>query len=104
MCELTDRLDQIEQKLDKLLSAMNASKVLLDTEGAAEFLGYKVSSIRTMTAQNLIPCSRPLGGRVIYHRDDLERFAMRRRNKASYEIEQMADDYVSNKPAPEARP
>lgn len=72
-----EKLDELRYLNRELLDLLKKDRRrVLDTQGAAELLGYKVSSVRTMTAQGILPHSKPVGGKVFYDRDELESWAL----------------------------
>ena len=86
--EFLDRLDRIEQKLDK------EDKPLTLRE-AAVYLDISPSYLYKLTASQRIPHFKPHGKRVYFLRSDLNAYLLQGRVRPVDEIEQEATNYVA---------
>ena len=58
---------------------------------ASAFTGYSPRYLYKLTSEKRIPFYKPLGGRIVFKRADLEAFMLRGRVKADYELAAEAD-------------
>jgi len=61
------------------------SQKALSVVEAAAFTGLSKNYIYKLVCQKRIPFYKPMGGRVFFKQDELERFIFRNRSGASYE-------------------
>jgi excisionase family DNA binding protein len=58
---------------------------------AAEFSGFSVAYLYELVREKKIPHYKPLGGRIIFKKSEIEDFLYRNRIAANYEISSAAD-------------
>jgi len=63
----------------------------IGVQEASAFTGYTPRYLYKLTSEKRIPFYKPLGGRVVFKKADLEGFMSRGRVKADYELAAEAD-------------
>ena len=62
-----------------------AQKLAVSVDEAVLITGYTKNYLYKLVHQKKIPVYRPLGGRLFFKREELERFIFRNRQGAGYE-------------------
>lgn len=78
--QIDQTLSRIESKIS-LIGSLN--KKILNTEQAAEFLGYKVSYLYKLTSSKQIKFYKPNGKLNYFKLEDLEEYLLREMNELS---------------------
>ena len=61
---------------------MEQTQKPLSVSDAVLFTGYSKYYIYKLISQKKIPCFKPMGGRVFFKKEDLEKFIFRNRQEA----------------------
>lgn len=98
---LEQRMIRLEEKLNTILNAINASKTITtdeywNVEEAAEFLHLSKATMYAKVCKMELP-SHKFGKRLFFKRADLERFIEKGRRKTIEEIEDEARAYLVNR-------
>jgi excisionase family DNA binding protein len=62
---------------------------------AAEFTGFSTAYLYELVREKKIPHYKPLGGRIIFRKSEIEDFLFRNRVAADYEVSAVADDVLN---------
>ena len=89
--EILEKLTTIE----KLLLKGQTEKPLTLKE-AARYLDLSTSTLYKMTSSNKICFYKPNGKRIYFDKSELDAWLLRNRVKTETEIEQEANDYLTN--------
>ena len=66
-----DCVDELSSRLEDVENALWKSKDILTTAEAAKYLGFKLSYLYKLTADNKIPFYKPTGGSIYFCRQEL---------------------------------
>lgn len=69
--EVSQRMDALEAKIDKLLAMQSDENELLTTVEAARIRNCSVDTIRKMVKEGRLECLRPGGRKMFFRRADL---------------------------------
>jgi excisionase family DNA binding protein len=85
------------KKLNNLISEQNLlKKDVLNFLEACQYLDVSGSHLYKLTSSKQVPHFRPLGRRLYFNRQELDKWLQQKRQKTNAEIEMESRDYVIN--------
>ncbi|MFC6999893.1 helix-turn-helix transcriptional regulator [Rufibacter roseus] len=90
----SERLANIEKALEK---SVILQKEILTIEEAATHTSYSVSYLYKLTSSNKIPHYNPLGNKLFFRREELDKWMLSGRSKTIEEIEKEASTFLKSK-------
>ncbi|TRZ45134.1 helix-turn-helix domain-containing protein [Robertkochia solimangrovi] len=85
---------KIIEKLEKLERLVRANKSVLTLEETCEYMGISKSYLYKLTAQGVIPYSKPNGKLIYFSKEKLDRWLLQNSTKSTDEIKQEALRYT----------
>ena len=89
--EIIRKLQELDKKLDALIENR---KSILTLPEAADYLGLSKNYLYKLTSKNLIFYSKPLGKRIFFQRELLDKWALRNSNKSEDDLHKLADNHL----------
>ena len=86
---LNERLERLEQL------TLLAAKEALTIDDAALITGLKKSHLYRLTSDNNIPFYKPRGGRIYFHKRELQDWMLQNRQPTHAEAQRLAATYLS---------
>lgn len=83
---------QLDERFNRIENLILLQKKKLTVKEVAIYTGYKESYIYKLSCQQSIPHSKPLGGAIIFDRDEIDLWLSQNRIKTTAEIEKEAGD------------
>uniref|UniRef100_B3EKL0 Putative excisionase n=1 Tax=Chlorobium phaeobacteroides (strain BS1) TaxID=331678 RepID=B3EKL0_CHLPB len=91
-------LDQINNRLQRIESLLVLNKTVLNMKEAALLTGLSLSHLYKLTCTpGAIPCYKPSGKALYFHREELEAWLLRGRKATAEEIEAAAFTHIAMK-------
>lgn len=88
---LNDRLDRMERLI------LGGNKEVFTLDECAAYTGYAKNHLYRLTSQRLIPFYKPMGGKIVFRKSEIDDWLLRNRQATAAEIESRATTAVTTR-------
>lgn len=89
-----DEFQQLSERLDRIESLLLSKKDVLTLNECAAYMGYTKNHIYRLTSQRAIPFYKPMGGKIVFRKSEIDEWLLRNRQATAEEIDSRATTAV----------
>lgn len=92
-----EEYQQLAERLDRIEGLLLSKKDVLTIEECAAYTGYTKNHIYRLTSQRAIPFYKPMGGKIVFRKSEIDKWLLRNRQATAAEISSRATTAVTIK-------
>lgn len=92
-----EEYQQLAERLDRIEGLLLSKKDVLTIEECAAYTGYTKNHIYRLTSQRAIPFYKPMGGKIVFRKSEIDEWLLRNRQATATEIGSRATTAVTLK-------
>lgn len=86
---------QLTERLDRIEALLLSRKDVLTIDECAAYTGYAKNHIYRLTSQRAIPYYKPMGGKIVFRKSEIDEWLLRNRQATAAEIDSRAATAVA---------
>ena len=89
-----EEYQQVAERLDRIETLLLSQKTVLMVDECAAYTGYTKNHIYRLTSQRAIPFYKPMGGKIVFRKSEIDEWLLRNRQATATEIDSRATTAV----------